>query len=296
MAGWANNVANSEWEAYGMLVTQGLRADIPLTDKFGACSDSTSFKVAIIDSGLRADHPDVPCRIQESESNCIGKSFGMNETENPWHSPWNTWHGTHVFGPMGAIGGNGKGVTSMNPTDNNICWIIARTFPDEQSPNGVKLSDVYAGVNWALQQGAQVINMSLVGGYTETGQATMDAAAAAGAIVVASSGNSYTWQYEYPSSYESVLSVGAIGTNKYVSCTLHCGITCILDSVPFLTHFVSSPPRTRLSTENGPSSPLATLPSTLPALGCLFGAWIRRTVVPTDRTGMLLEPAWQRRM
>jgi len=210
MSGWVDEIVGSEWETYGIRITQGNSQRINSTNTFGDCSDPSSFKVAIIDSGLKVDHPDVPCQTTANgKTNCMGASFG---TTDPWDKPVQAWHGTHVFGPMGAIGGNDAGVTSMNPTNNNICWLVGRTFPDAGGP--AKFSHIYAAVNWALDNGAKVINMSLSGGFTETGQAVFNKAKSKGAIVVAAAGNSFNWQYEYPSSYKNVISVGAIGSNK----------------------------------------------------------------------------------
>lgn len=110
----------------------------------GNCSDPNSFKIAIVDSGLYRDHPDLPCK----EHNCIGAEFGLEEGIY-WHSPTSV-HGTAVAGIMGAVrDGTGIAGTLLNSLD--VCWIVPRVFPDEVQGN--YLSAVLNGVEWAVEQG-----------------------------------------------------------------------------------------------------------------------------------------------
>jgi thermitase len=211
-------VTTSEWEHYGIELTQSDSASntIPESTTYGSCSLDSSFKVAVIDSAVQINHADLPCDTQKGGPNCIGRPFGNTDsTKNPsWYDPKDAWHGTHVMGIMAAKGG------SINPTLNNMCWIVSRVFDDASGDQGALLSAVYAGVVWAVKEKAKVINMSLSAGYTETGERVMQFAKDNGAIVVAGAGNSNTFQYEYPSSYDyekyNVLSVAAVDSEEYV--------------------------------------------------------------------------------
>jgi hypothetical protein len=207
-----------EWDSYGISLTQANSPNIPSSTSFGDCDSASSFKVAVIDSGVQIDHIDLPCADTKQGTNCVGRSFG---TTDAWWNPVDSWHGTHVMGIMGAIGGNSKGTTSVNPTLNNMCWVVGRVFSEVNGANGAHLSAVYKAVAWAVaSKGAKVVNLSLSGGYTETGQRVMELVKANGALVVSAAGNSNTFQYEYPSSYDydefNVLSVGAVDSERYV--------------------------------------------------------------------------------
>jgi serine protease len=202
---------DSESVPLGIAETKGDSRLIPTPQgSSSACSDPKSFKVAIIDSGVQVGHPDIPCLpIDDPDTNCKGTSFGIDD---PWYDPQGSaGHGTHVFGTIGAIGGNHKGVVGMVPDSDGICYLIARVFDDEG--NGIYASSVFEAIDWAVSEGANVINMSLGGdSYYRAGQEAIDSAYAKGALSVASAGNSGSETFKYPASFNHVTSVAAVTT------------------------------------------------------------------------------------
>jgi serine protease len=204
----------TDFVPYGIPQAQADSAGLPtVPSASGSCNDPNSFKVAVIDSGLEVAHPDVPCRpIDESDTNCKGVSIGVNG--EPWYAPQNNgYHGTHVFGTIGAIGGNGQGVTSMVPDSSGICYLTARVFDD--AGNGQYTSVIFQAIDWAIDEGADVINMSLGGGgYSQTGQNLFNKAYNRGALSVAAAGNDGSTSLSYPASYEKVISVAAVDSDK----------------------------------------------------------------------------------
>ena len=82
---------------YGIPAIQADRTSPPADgSRPSACNNPNSFKIAIIDSGLQADHPDIPCSsLGDSSTNCIGASFGVGLSD-VWHRPSNS-HGKKAF-------------------------------------------------------------------------------------------------------------------------------------------------------------------------------------------------------
>ena len=78
---------------YGIGAVQATAADPPESNRVSACNNPNSFKVGIVDSGKDIRHPDNPCfRVNETDSNCIGNSFGLGLTDE-WSKPSDI-HGT----------------------------------------------------------------------------------------------------------------------------------------------------------------------------------------------------------
>jgi len=162
---------------------------------------STSVKVAVIDSGIDPNHPDLQGKV-------VGqKDFVDNDDNASADHP----HGTHVAGTIAANTNNNTGVAGTCP---NCSLLIAKVL--DQNNEGYD-SDLIEGISWASANGANVINMSL-GGYPSSTalQQAIDNAWNKGAVLVASSGNDGTSGPEsYPAAYPNVIAVGA--TNSYDS-------------------------------------------------------------------------------
>ena len=117
-------------------------------------------------------------------------------------------HGTQVASVIAARGDNGIGMAGH-------CW-RCKVMPVRVSRDGSATPDmVAAGVRWATQHGARIINISFSrkGGPDAAEYEAVRAAVDAGVIVVASAGNSISGtnleQLHYPAAYPGVLSVGA---------------------------------------------------------------------------------------
>jgi len=175
----------------------------------GICDDAGSFKVGIVDGGISFDHPDLPCR--DALGNCVGQSFPSSI--GPWDDP-EYYHGVHVAGTLAALRGNGRGVvgvasgSSSSDDDDDICYLIARVLDDDGLGY---MSKIMAGIQWVAEQGAMVINVSIVGGgFLDTENRFFKSLwETKGALVVAAAGNAGDFSYAYPASYDSVLSVAA---------------------------------------------------------------------------------------
>lgn len=156
---------------------------------------SSDIVIAVIDSGLNYAHEDL------ANIAVPGYDFIDNDSD-PTFSVNN--HGTAVSGILAANSNNGKGVAGG-------CW-NCKIMPLRvlnQSGNG-DTSNMIKAINFAIENGADIINMSLgTAAVFEGGQAAIDAAVAKGVPVVAAAGNSSNDRPFYPANYKGVLAVAA---------------------------------------------------------------------------------------
>ncbi len=153
-----------------------------------------SIAIAILDSGIDQDHPDLAAKITRN----------VNFTDSPTVDDL-YGHGTHVAGIAAAITDNhlfGAG-TSFNSTN---LWNIKVLADDGFG----FFSWIAAGIVDATNAGAAVINMSLAG--PDGSQVLEDAVRFSwnnGVVLIAAAGNEDTDTPSFPAAYENVISVAA---------------------------------------------------------------------------------------
>lgn len=157
---------------------------------------SNSVYIAIIDSGVYSNHPDFA-------GTDIRKGWDYIFDENcDWDS---TGHGTNIIGIIGAKTNNGLGIAGINW---NIAIIPLRVI---YSDGSAYFSDTIDAIYDAADIGCKVINLSLgSNAYSAAYQRAISYAVSKGCIIVASAGNDGTSTYNYPASYDGVISVGSI--------------------------------------------------------------------------------------
>lgn len=150
--------------------------------------------VAVVDSGVNASHPDLNGRV------LAGYDF-VNGDNDPQDDHG---HGTHVSGIIAAVANNGIGMAGVCP----LCSILPVKVLDAN--NTGTWSNVAAGIVYAVDNDARVINLSLGGNSnTQFMQDAISYAVENGVLVVAAAGNGRSDEYFYPAALESVLSVSA---------------------------------------------------------------------------------------
>jgi serine protease AprX len=159
-------------------------------------------KIAILDTGLDGRHPDFLDRV-------IGyRDFLAPDATTP-EDP--NGHGTHVAGIAAGSGRASEGRYKGIAPESSL--LVARIL--DASGSG-RTSDVMAGIEWAIEQGAQVLNVSLGGPpYPSDGTDALsvlcDAAVEAGAVVCVAAGNmgSAHETIGAPAAAKRVITVGA---------------------------------------------------------------------------------------
>jgi subtilisin len=161
-----------------------------------AGNKGTGIKVAILDTGIDYNHPDL------AENYLGGHDFVFNDDDPLDDSDIS--HGTNVAGIIAARE-NGAGVVGVAPE----AKLLAVKVLDGGGFGTVDW--IIAGIDWSVANGAQVINMSFQGSDNQALQEACDKARAAGVLLVAAGGNSATGgqPLKYPAAYESVIAVTA---------------------------------------------------------------------------------------
>lgn len=114
-------------------------------------------------------------------------------------------HGTHVAGTIAQTTHNGLGTAGVAPA--------ARILPVKvlSGVGGGSSAGVAAGIDWAVDHGAQVINLSLGGAYSEVVAIAVRKARAQGVLVVAAAGNDGRLGVSWPAALEEAIGVSATG-------------------------------------------------------------------------------------
>jgi thermitase len=147
--------------------------------------------VAVLDTGIDRDNQDLADRVV-AEVN-----FSNSPTSDDLYG-----HGTHIAGTIAAIAPGCRLMNVKVADDTGKC----------------EPSVVAAGIVWAVDHGAKVINLSLAMGASSNLEEAVNYAWSRGVVLVAAAGNKGTSKPSYPAYYENCLAVA--GTNENNSLAL----------------------------------------------------------------------------
>ncbi|WP_428421561.1 S8 family serine peptidase [Methylibium sp.] len=224
------------------------RSAIDATTAWDTTQGSANVVVAVIDTGVRFDHPDLAGKllsgfdfvtdpndandgtgrdsdasdpgdwITSQEDNSVGGQYFHCSTPSAsgvYDGEDSSWHGTQVAGIVGALTNNGVG---MAGTGWNTRVLPVRVL----GKCGGFVSDVVAGMRWAAgltvpgvsavnSTPAKVLNLSLgTTGACAEYQDAVDDVIAAGAVVVAAAGNTNGHAVGAPANCSGVIAVGGL--------------------------------------------------------------------------------------
>ncbi|AWN22024.1 serine protease [Deinococcus irradiatisoli] len=183
---------------------------------------------AILDSGVDLNHPDLAGRLLPGRDFCPalltddqGNTDCVGEDNDPSDLTTTSvaGHGTASAGLLGAATNNGLGLAGLTWSGRTILPI--KVIGVGGSVAGATTASLTAGVNYAVAQGARVINLSLglTGPNTDPALAVaIGSAAAADVVLVAAAGNTPGDGLYYPASDPHVLAVGALGRSDALAC------------------------------------------------------------------------------
>ena len=165
-------------------------------EKIPVKNPNSSIKVAVLDTGVMANHPDFTGLIVDGYD-VYGKNL---EGRDP------NGHGTHVAGIIAALSDNGVAGRGVFP---GVKIMPVRVLDETGYGDD---ADVAKGVIWAVENGAKVLNLSLGGvDYSEALRESISYATTKGVLVVTAAGNSYLEGNPviYPAAYSGSYAVGA---------------------------------------------------------------------------------------
>lgn len=182
--------------------------------------------VAILDSGVDLDHPDLADNIWINPGEIAGD--GIDNDYNGFIDDINGWdfgdllfgtgdndptdgdgHGTHIAGTIAMVPDNAEGGIGIAP--------MAKIMAIKIDPLPLA-SSIALGVIYAADNGADVLNMSFGLAYPSSlMEDALTYADSKGVVLCAASGNSGSEEYNYPAVSEHVIAVGATESRDRVT-------------------------------------------------------------------------------
>jgi thermitase len=157
--------------------------------------------VAVVDTGVDYTHPDLASRVDTAND----YDFINSDTD----AMDDNGHGTHVSGIIAAVMDNGIGGVGVAPE----CRVLPVKVLDSEGSGDT--FQVAAGIRYAADSGAKVINMSLAGSSDPSMSSAVAYAQEKGCVVVAAAGNDgSSGGAGYPARYPDVVGVGALDSSN----------------------------------------------------------------------------------
>lgn len=170
-------------------------ADVDAVEAW-AVTTGSGVKVAVLDSGVANDNNDITPNV------AARANFTRGETGDD-----NYGHGTHMAGHVAATADNTIGVAGVCPG----CKVLdGKVLNDSGIGSSSSLAN---GINWSVDNGAKVINMSLGVRASRTLESAVNNAWNKGVVLVAAAGNGGNQNKIYPGAYPNVIAVAATDNN-----------------------------------------------------------------------------------
>jgi outer membrane protein assembly factor BamB/subtilisin family serine protease len=209
----------------GQLPGSTAGADIRAVPAWDVIKEAPDVVVAVVDTGVNLTHEDLVDNLWRNPAPTFGDVHGASfvrgvRTGVPLDQHG---HGTHVAGIIGAVGNNGRGISG-------VAWKVQIMAVKQSGADGISTaSDSAAAIDYAVAQGAKVINCSFGGvAVSQTLLAAIRGARDAGVLVVTAAGNaalSNDVTPHYPANFllDNVVTVGNSDARDVASTTSNFG-------------------------------------------------------------------------
>jgi subtilisin family serine protease len=215
---------------------------IGATEAWNTFRGSKDFIVADIDTGIDYNHEDLQFNVWRNpnpsdKGDIAGYDF-VHDDGLPFDDQG---HGTHTAGTIGAVGGNGVGISGVSQRVS----LMALKFLDAQGSGD--MAGAVKAIDYAIAHGAKVLSNSWGGPKDSAGQSLQDAvnrANAAGVLFVAAAGNGDQFgngqnnddpsQAAFPAGYntDGMIAVAATDTNDQLASFSNYGATTVHLAAP----------------------------------------------------------------
>jgi len=274
-------------------------ATIKATTAWDTTVGSSQVTVAVIDTGIDFNHPDLAANLWHNPGEVPGNGkdddgngyvddyYGYNFVKNTGSPMDDNGHGTHVAGIIGAVGNNGIGVTGL-------AWnvkIMALKFMNSTGKGST--SDALRALNYAVQMGATISNNSWTSPAADSAlEAGIRNAQSAGQIYVAAAGNNgknNDLYKVYPASFtpDNIVAVAALDSTNRLASWSNWGPNTVAIAAPG-SGVYSTLPGNRYGTMSGTSMATPFVTATLALVRELHPDWSYRQVI--DRVLSTADP------
>ena len=169
------------------MISQAYGLDkIGATKAWDVAKGSKDMVVAVIDTGIDYNHEDLSFNVWRNPKPTQNDIAGFDFVHNDGLPFDDNEHGTHCAGSIGAVGGNGKGISGVNQRVS----IMGLKFLSAEGSGTT--ADAVRAIDYAVTHGAKVLSNSWGGPADEGNKALLDAierAHTAGVLFVAAAGN-----------------------------------------------------------------------------------------------------------
>jgi serine protease len=180
------------WSYQWGLFDTGFGVRVPSARRYSLGAGVT---VGIVDSGVRPDLPDLKGVSFLPPYDAIAARPGGTDANG---------HGSHIAGTIAQATDNRLGCAGIAPQARLLA--VRALGADGKGTN----FSIGAGIRYAVDQGCQVVNLSIGGSGSRTLKDACQYAVSKGVLLLAAAGNSGAAQITYPAAYPETLAVGAI--------------------------------------------------------------------------------------